>query len=1235
MKKEKSFEERLVEKNDRVIAPNLFIGLGGQGCKMVASLAKKATENNNPAENTAFVALDTDVNELRKVKLTSNKVITVQTSSRMTIGEYLEYDDNARENWFPINDIILDKTPTEGAGQVRAISNLVAHNAIREGEFTAINDAIDSLFPLSQDDYQQSVHVTVISTLAGGTGSGLILPVALYVKNYLETIRQQKSAIIRGFFILPDVMESVITNNVELSNQYSNAYASIRELDALMRRPYDVELQERYPDLKVIIPKIGGNGYEEFNDAPFNFCFLFNKMTNRGSLIDDKDDLLNQAVECIYDMSISPISAGVNSQEDNIIREKISSQNKASFAGAGASKIIYPYEDVVEYVALNWAKGSVSSQWLEVDNYIIDAQKDRNQALNRGDFADPFDPDAAYMDYIKSNAESNPFYKALIRQTQYTDTESTDPKELSVKFCDDLCAYTERLRVTNLKQSTAQKYRQSCLQKKKLAVEPAEDISGEQYASEKGSRNSYTRGAIDQYIMCQDATIRNANMQVDQIASSIINANYEKNLGNDVPVLEKYMFVEGENFMHPNAARYFLLKIASELQVKIDEFKPFLEKNKKAVDENLQKIKILREQPDDYDESKWQKFINDHSKKLTFEPCGRILSVGNVIDNMLVKGSGTKRNAGTLDDYCYYLINIKVLEKIKQYIETISEGYKQFYVKMSGDVKKIKDDIRDLETRYTDVKGVPRIYVCASEKCLKKFNSACKNPIGLYDLPTEFTKSVFDKSKKYADMKRDGTLSEQYGIDDEDTSNNEAGLNVFFGDVFNDIIMKFWRKSVIDNYNSILDLDAVNAIYKEALVEASCIAPKEKNAYLEKKINDAKNLAVPFIDPPRGVQRREISAIAFHSSILDKEEGLNEENAKFFKERCIDSYRRSDSEDLNKHEILFYQSIYNIAAKNIAKMLPPKDVSATNSKDKKDKGGLYFATYHERIARIEPLDSENTEISPHIQRDWQYINVLPEVDPDYQKYVERRIAKAFVYALISGKIAYKKHDKNGYNYCYELVDAKLRSPELIVSNGTLCDQFYEVLDALSICPRYVDRLMEMYDEEIKFELNNGVDFNGTQFVINYATSFAIDEFSFEPMMNILFIPVLYKASAGANYIKAWGEAITDAVFEIIDDIIYKFESNRMIDDVTCEFLLQLFNEFDQNIDKLVAIADNVTESKRKHSRLKNMAGDSVTLNVLDRIVNKLADVDGKSSGEDQYAPVVDKIMSRRRELSNR
>ena len=39
-------------------------------------------------------------------------------------SNYLDYDQDALKNWFPKNAVIYDKTVSEGAGQVRAISRL-------------------------------------------------------------------------------------------------------------------------------------------------------------------------------------------------------------------------------------------------------------------------------------------------------------------------------------------------------------------------------------------------------------------------------------------------------------------------------------------------------------------------------------------------------------------------------------------------------------------------------------------------------------------------------------------------------------------------------------------------------------------------------------------------------------------------------------------------------------------------------------------------------------------------------------------------------------------------------------------------------------------------------------------------------------------------------------------------------------------------------------------------------
>lgn len=74
-----------------------------------------------------------------------------------------------------------------------------------------LHKAIEELNQLTGEQAQQALRVIVVSSLAGGTGSGLILPVAMYIKNFLTTRFKQSANIMRGFFILPEVFYEVIT----------------------------------------------------------------------------------------------------------------------------------------------------------------------------------------------------------------------------------------------------------------------------------------------------------------------------------------------------------------------------------------------------------------------------------------------------------------------------------------------------------------------------------------------------------------------------------------------------------------------------------------------------------------------------------------------------------------------------------------------------------------------------------------------------------------------------------------------------------------------------------------------------------------------------------------------------------------------------------------------------------------------------------------------------------------
>lgn len=168
-----------------MIAPTLLVGLGGTGSKIVCRVSQMVTEEQR--KRIGFAVFDTDINELREIREANPFIKTIQTSTKLTVGEYLNIDTHARDEWFPVNGILNSKSLTEGAGQVRAISRLALDTAIRAGNMEPLHNAIEELYKLEGDSSEQALRVVIVSSLAGGTGSGLILPVALYLKNYLAT----------------------------------------------------------------------------------------------------------------------------------------------------------------------------------------------------------------------------------------------------------------------------------------------------------------------------------------------------------------------------------------------------------------------------------------------------------------------------------------------------------------------------------------------------------------------------------------------------------------------------------------------------------------------------------------------------------------------------------------------------------------------------------------------------------------------------------------------------------------------------------------------------------------------------------------------------------------------------------------------------------------------------------------------------------------------------------------
>ena len=121
-----------------MIAPTIIIGLGGIGSDICCRVSRmvKADEQR---KRIRFVCIDTDINDLSRRRDEDPRILIIQTSAPYTVGDYLETNPRAKNEWFPNHNILMHKTPTEGAGQVRAISRLAFEEAVKEGRLGTLN----------------------------------------------------------------------------------------------------------------------------------------------------------------------------------------------------------------------------------------------------------------------------------------------------------------------------------------------------------------------------------------------------------------------------------------------------------------------------------------------------------------------------------------------------------------------------------------------------------------------------------------------------------------------------------------------------------------------------------------------------------------------------------------------------------------------------------------------------------------------------------------------------------------------------------------------------------------------------------------------------------------------------------------------------------------------------------------------------------------------------------------
>jgi len=352
--------------------PTLVVGLGGSG-KLVCKFLKKIFMERFPKEwvdpvtglppIVDIIVIETQPgNEKEEEGLDLPDVPIIKayvdetTLKAIQRKSYLNKNPDIKQWLFtplPVDKIIGGAGQIRQAGRIAYFRNRIAYAGIKNILETALN-SIGSTETISKIQTITNGVIKVpditprcylISSVCGGTGSGMVLDVAGFLR--------EKGASTRLIAFLPKMFESVIDMSEAIWLSYANTYATLKEINHYMTGgKWSVWYNKKAKDGVQIDKKI------------FDICFLIEKESNTIDLVNRKN--VAPLISKFLFWQISEIEIKFDAEEINI-RKFINAVQENWCSSVGIATVSFPLKEI-KNILLNWGIRDILSYYLS-DNF--------------------------------------------------------------------------------------------------------------------------------------------------------------------------------------------------------------------------------------------------------------------------------------------------------------------------------------------------------------------------------------------------------------------------------------------------------------------------------------------------------------------------------------------------------------------------------------------------------------------------------------------------------------------------------------------------------------------------------------------------------------------------------------------------------------------------------------------------------------------------------------------------
>jgi hypothetical protein len=1024
----------------------LLLGLGGTGCRIVDRVAGMIKESQVPDQYIRCIGMDTDTNDAGQIQ----DIEIISTSKEQAVDEYLKHTKNWKE-WFPDSSYIKAHNMLDGAGQMRPLSRLAFLEA--QSRFGKLKDAIRELNLARGTVEPSNMRVMIVSSFAGGTGSGMFLHAASWIRKYFRD-NYHGEVLIRGLFAFPDMFMPSTSNPTERQSKYANAYGAIRELNAI--NLVALGKSEKAKRINIFFDDLFDSA-RDFGRAkmmPFDLMFFVDDLNLVHRQLPDLAHYEKLMANITYMQIYSPLSARQYTAEDNRFVTIMESGGEALYGSAGASTLEYPYQDIVNYCGLRATTDSITSSWTLFDAEYRKALNENKEARKHEPSIPALRRDEHYIEQVQNLFDNDPGQFRFM-QHQVIDESNGRTVQRETPYFSKITGLISKRIAGNRQVELA---KANCEVNKENINDPAEIVN--HVTTIERSLLTYQE-TIDQ------AVINNKGSLIQAIICDAYE-NIRTFSGGEFNVLT--LLKKGDNIVHPLSARLLLYRL-----------RQLVVKDLQAAENSFDKC--IRENGN-YRKTDWYKKTRDTIESASAAagivadlPFKNIHPLYREFRDDYIRKS--KKQRDNLEAYFRASLMKSVLSEVMNRLTILIEKYEMFFDSLPIIQGRLQEEVNALEGKHetdTDLSLYVHATKTAKRQIYRSLNVRVSDEDS-HEVSDAIFRSLYGETCEEIERKR------RMQSDDLTEEKRAAETLNTMEELFRSNVVTYTTAQVAKENLAILDINAYQALKLHCAEVPNHPTPRDILAQVATKgapylmYNtqgeiDSGNLDVEAGEF-NGRDNYTYSLVfwGFHSKIandiLQDHPELNGVIDSFFTNigNTGISPMPEQHDRFSSYKIEYYQSSYGIALRDILKF------TETGAD-----AGVFYKNYQERVNKMIQMDE--SAITPHLSVNWHLRQNLPYINDDKDSADDTRVAAALWMALAYRALILREGSNGDLHFNSKLV-RDTGSPVVWNGERLLPNNAYQLYLALKNDERAIRKASAIKENDFAAELrkahNRSVD----------------------------------------------------------------------------------------------------------------------------------------------------------------